>query len=287
MNTFKRKHHAGKRGAERGGKAGSGTSGHQIVLLRILTTPPTQTMRQKLRSRRADLNGRPLTAQRQTEQRPQQTTNETNRQNALPTHLQTIDHHTIGLRNATATGHRFFANHPSDKQGAASGRSHPRHKQPWLVTDLRVHPTCTIRAIFDTKTVNNHQQAGNQTNSNAGRGHLPFQMVEAWNQPVDGRNRTHRIALPSPCPLRLHTDCPILVNQPVAPPISTPMCPNLQNQTHTHPNSPTHVRFTRIGQTRMSDHQLFVRISRIRQIGDKKGAGQAYTCRHQSYVHYQ
>ena len=73
-----------------------------------------QTVGHTLRARRTNLNGRPLTAERQTKQRAQQSTDETDWQNRLPTHLQAAYHHAVGLRDAAATSHRLLADHPRD-----------------------------------------------------------------------------------------------------------------------------------------------------------------------------
>ena len=69
MHPFQSEHHAGQRRAERGGQAGRGTGGDQIMLLHVLTAAAAQTVGHTLRARRTNLNGRPLTAERQTKQR--------------------------------------------------------------------------------------------------------------------------------------------------------------------------------------------------------------------------
>ena len=159
MHPFQSEHHAGQRRAERGGQACRGTGGDQIMLLHVLTAVAAQTVGHTLRSRRTNLNGRPLTAERQTKQRAQQSTDETDWQNRLPTHLQAAYHHAVGLRDAAATGHRLLADHPRDRQRGRHRGNRPRRNQPRGLANPRIYPAGRIRAVFDAETVYDDQQS--------------------------------------------------------------------------------------------------------------------------------
>ena len=118
-----------------------------------------QTVGHTLRARRTNLNGRPLTAERQTKQRAQQSTDETDWQNRLPTHLQAAYHHAVGLRDAAATSHRLLADHPRDRQRGRHRGNRPRRNQPRGLANPRIYPTGRIRAVFDAETVYDNQQS--------------------------------------------------------------------------------------------------------------------------------
>ena len=129
------------------------------MLLHVLTAATAQTVGHTLRARRTNLNRRPLTTERQTKQRAQQSTDETDWQNRLPTHLQAAYHHAVGLRDAAATSHRLLADPPRDRQRGRHRGNRPRRNQPRGLANPRIYPTGRIRAVFDAETVYDNQQS--------------------------------------------------------------------------------------------------------------------------------
>ena len=196
------------------------------MLLHVLTTPATQPMRQELRARSANLNRRALTTQRQSKQSTKKSTDETDRQNRLPTHPQAANHHTIRLRNAAARCHRLFCDHPRNKGGRRYGCDEPRRQQPRSFTDLRVYPSGRGSGLFDAETIENHQQARNKANKNASTRHFPLQLVEAWDQRVD-RGRLRHLVL-----LSAYLACPILENRTAIALLLRSGRPILENRTN-------------------------------------------------------
>ena len=213
MNAFQGEHHARQRGAERRRQTSCRTSGHHIMLLHVLTTLATQPMRQELRARRADLNRRPLTAQRQTKRGTQQATDKTDRQNRLPPHPQPGKYHAVCLRNATARRHRLPADHPGDQQADHQRSKRPRNNQPRIHANLRIHPTREPRAVLDAETVQNHQKTGHQTHAYTSHGDLPLHTIEQRNHPLNMLRHAHIILpchrLPASLWLLCILRCPI------------------------------------------------------------------------------